>query len=134
MLLTTKKLSLLALMLFVLISSTACVVSSKIQTPNYPVATHIETNQVEKAIMSACMEIGWRAKKLDANTVRATIVVRGKHTVVVDIPFSNSSYKINYVSSTEMDADGKGNIHPNYNKWVNNLARHINKNLALAGY
>ncbi len=134
MTISAKKLSLLTLMLFILITATACVVKTKIQSPSYPVATHIATNEVEKAIMTACLEIGWKAKKIEANIVRATIIVRGKHTIVVDIPFSNSSYKINYVSSINMDDDGKGHIHPNYNKWVDNLARHINQNLALAGY
>ncbi len=130
----SKKVPLFALMLVALLNVSACVVKSTIQTPSYPVATHIQTNQVEKAIMLACAEIGWKARKIESNTIRATILVRGKHTIVVDIPYSNKNFEIKYVSSINMDDDGKGHIHPNYNKWVENLARHINQNIALAGY
>ncbi len=129
-----KKFSLYALMLITLFAASACVIKSKIQTPSHPIASHISANQVEKAIMKACAEINWKAKKIEANTIRATIIVRGKHTIVVDIPYTTSSYKINYVSSVNMDTDGEGHIHPNYNKWVDNLAMHINQNLALVGY
>ena len=88
------------------------------------------SKDMREAIFQGCADKNWRAVDLDANTIEATIVVRGKHTVVVAIPYTASSFAINYKSSINMNArDGK--IHPNYNNWVNYLDQAIRRRIAL---
>lgn len=86
--------------------------------------------QVGKIIGDACMELNWQPKKLDNNTIQARIVVRNKHTVIVNIPYTNNSYSIEYSSSINMDEKPDGKIHRNYNNWVKNLSDKINIKLS----
>ena len=51
------------------------------------------------------------------------------HVVEVRINYSASGYSIHYVSSSNMLASG-GKIHKNYNRWVHNLDKDIQVNLA----
>jgi hypothetical protein len=59
-------------------------------------------------------------------------VIKGRlqsrdHSVDVRIPYTATSYSINYESSMNLKAaDGK--IHKNYNRWVNNLDHDIQLN------
>ena len=50
------------------------------------------------------------------------------HTAVVEIPYSSSTYSIKYRSSVNLKESG-GNIHKNYNGWIQNLTRGINAQL-----
>jgi hypothetical protein len=52
----------------------------------------------------------------------------GGHVVVVDVAYDARTYEIRYKSSVEMgyeNVDGKVNIHPKYNQWVNDLSTAI---------
>jgi len=51
------------------------------------------------------------------------------HKAVVDIPYSATKYSIQLKSTENLNADD-GNIHKNYNGWVQNLDRGIRKGLA----
>ncbi|WP_297670612.1 hypothetical protein [uncultured Desulfovibrio sp.] len=87
------------------------------------------------AIVRGCLERGWRVAEPSANLIEATVVVRGKHTVVVDIPYTTAHYDIKYKSSVNMDyktKDGTPCIHPNYNKWVGLLDEAIRKNILIS--
>jgi len=90
---------------------------------------------MREAIVKGCAERNWRVVEKDANTIEATNVVRNKHTVVVSIPYTETSYTINYKDSTNMNyrpkSDGTFSIHPNYNNWVNNLDQSIQKQISL---
>lgn len=98
-------------------------------------ASGLSQDQVRKAILLACSERGWTAQEVSPGLLEAKLVVRGKHTVYADIPYSASSYAIKYKSSINMEyetkKDGTHIIHPNYNKWVHLLEQNINNNLAL---
>lgn len=98
-------------------------------------AAGLSQDQVRKAILLACSERGWTAREVAPGQLEAKLVVRGKHTVYADIPYSASSYAIKYKSSINMEYKGKKDgsyvIHPNYNKWVHLLEQNINNNLAL---
>ena len=93
------------------------------------VSKNLTKTQVRDAIYVACPQRGWTARDISSNTIEATLTVRNKHTVVVDIIYSPNDYTIKYKSSDNMRAEG-GAIHPNYNKWVDNLRRDIDKELA----
>jgi hypothetical protein len=92
--------------------------------------------EVQMAIRNSAEKMGWRVEPNGPGKIIATLVVRNKHTAVVDITYSPESYSITYKSSINLDyADSpqgapmieeggtvgvrKGPvIHPNYNKWV----------------
>ena len=48
-----------------------------------------------------------------------------EHTAEVEIPYSVTSFSVLYRSSINLNAGG-GEIHKNYNGWVQNLAKGIN--------
>ena len=55
--------------------------------------------------------------------------MRGKHTAIVEIPYSASGFSIKYRDSVNLnyrkDDNGVEMIHPNYNRWVEKLRREI---------
>jgi hypothetical protein len=85
---------------------------------------------VQAAIISGCLARGW-APVLDSDgLIRATINVRAKHFAEIEIPFSATSYSILYKSSENLDYDAKRQrIHRNYNNWVVNLSKTIQRDL-----
>jgi len=88
-------------------------------------------NQVEEAIKRAAVRRGWRIKKVADNLLEATIQVR-KHTVVINIPYDNHGYRINYVKSKNLNYNSQTNtIHKSYNRWVKNLVYDIDNQLSL---
>ena len=93
------------------------------------VSKNLTQAQVREAIYAACPQRGWEARDISSNTIEAKVVVRGKHTAVVEIVYSSKDYTIRYKSSDNLRAEG-GSIHSNYNKWVDNLRRDIDTELA----
>jgi hypothetical protein len=88
--------------------------------------------QVRQAITKAAISSGWALAKTGDAQFEATLVVRGKHTVVVSIPFSPEKFSVLYTSSTNMKYDARGGkpvIHPNYNVWTGNLVSAIRREL-----
>jgi hypothetical protein len=85
--------------------------------------------QVRAAIIRAGGALGWQMKDEGPNKMVGTLVLR-THTAVVEIPYSSTSYSIKYRSSTNLDESG-GNIHKNYNGWIQNLNKGINTQLEL---
>ena len=80
---------------------------------------------VKKAIMTAATEKNWTVSHVAGrNALQAQLNVRGKHTVVVEIELSDTTYSIRYVNSINMKykvEDGVPVIHPFYNRWVSQL-------------
>jgi hypothetical protein len=83
--------------------------------------------QVRMAILRAGGALGWSMKDDGPNRLVGTLVLR-THTAVVEIPYSSTSYSIKYRTSTNLDESG-GNIHKNYNGWIQNLTKGINTQL-----
>ncbi|MCU7809761.1 MAG: hypothetical protein KZQ77_00785 [Candidatus Thiodiazotropha sp. (ex Notomyrtea botanica)] len=88
----------------------------------------VSATDVKKAIMSAGAGLGWQMKEVKPGHIVGSIFLR-KHSAVVDIPFTASSYSIQYKDSTELKYDGS-NIHGNYNGWIQNLDRSIQARIA----
>ncbi len=90
--------------------------------------------QIETAIKKGALRKNWSVKKVKEGLLTATINVRGKHIAVVSIPYTTKGYKIDYKDSQGLKYDPSSNtIHKNYNKWVTNLERNINYELAQIG-
>ena len=85
-------------------------------------------DQVKSAIIRAGAALGWQVKEAGAGKISATLLIR-KHTAVIEIPYSPTSYSITYKSSVNLD-EADGQIHKNYNGWIQNLNRGINAQLS----
>jgi hypothetical protein len=87
----------------------------------------LTAEQVRKAIISGAATRQWIASVQPGNIVRLTYSPRS-HSAVVDVVYSAKSYSIRYADSTNLNygqEGSKGVIHPNYNKWINNLRQAI---------
>lgn len=106
-------------------------------------------DEVGETIRRAANSLHWRVSPGDRpDQIIATLVVRGKHTAVVEITFSEEKYSIRYKSSINLDwneaktiistshgqinTDTVETIHPNYNKWVSYLNDEIANQLQAA--
>ncbi|HGV3452137.1 TPA: hypothetical protein ACTW9I_000336 [Raoultella planticola] len=90
-------------------------------------AGHTEA-QVKQAILRAGVQRQWIMSQTAPGAIAAHQQARD-HVVEVRINYSASGYSIHYVSSSNMLASG-GKIHKNYNRWVHNLDKDIQVNLA----
>lgn len=90
--------------------------------------------KVESAITKGAATKGWRVKKLKNGLLEASITIRNKFLVVVDIPYTSKGYKINYKKSTNLKYDPQTKtIHKNYNGWIKNLVNNIDYELSNIG-
>jgi hypothetical protein len=74
----------------------------------------------------------WTASGESPGVLQLSTLVRGKHTVVVNVTFDTRTYSIRYSSSINMNykaKDGKEIIHPFYNTWTQDLKQGIDAEL-----
>ena len=88
----------------------------------------LSNDQVKQAIIRAGAALGWQMREAGHGKLSGHLVVR-KHTAEVEIPYSSKSFSIIYKNSTNLDAS-EGQIHKNYNGWIQNLSKGINAQLA----
>ena len=87
----------------------------------------MSNTEVRNSILRAGAALGWQMKDEGPNMLVGALILRD-HTAVVEIPYSPSTYSIKYRSSVNLTESG-GNIHKNYNGWIQNLTRGINAQL-----
>lgn len=95
----------------------------------------LQTAAVEKAIRTGLLRREWTAQPISEGHMQATLVVRNKHTVKVDVAYDAQSIRFKYLSSANMNyelEDGVAEIHPNYMKWMDNVRRDIEISLLSA--
>ncbi|MGY3857467.1 MULTISPECIES: hypothetical protein [Aeromonas] len=108
----------------------ACSTSKPIQNlPANQVTFNLSEEQVANAIVNGGISKGWVMKKEQPGLIRGQLNVR-QHQAVINIPYSTHDYSINYVSSVNLDDDGKGAIHRSYNRWILGLNQAIQIELA----
>jgi hypothetical protein len=81
-------------------------------------------DEVRQAIVRGAGAHQWTVAAAGDDNLLATLNVRGKHTVVVDIEYSPEKFSLRYRSSVNMKAakqHGQDVIHPYYNRWVQTL-------------
>lgn len=84
----------------------------------------LSKDRVRQAIMNAASNKQWSISGQGEGKMTAILNVRGKHTVLVDIFYTPTTYSIIYRDSSNMKytvQDGVPMIHPFYNRWVNDL-------------
>ena len=122
------------LLIFLILSISAC---NTLQ-PIFNIEDHqitsengksLAVNDINKSIMRAGVRLGWRMKDIGNNKILGTLNLRD-HTAKIEITYSITSYNIKYIDSSNLNYDGS-NIHRNYNNWVHNLKRNIDKEFIL---
>ncbi|ELC5004831.1 hypothetical protein RJK40_004427 [Salmonella enterica] len=107
---------------------TGCAHTTPIDQIHSTVSAGHTAEQVKMAILKAGQKRDWIMTEAGPGVIKGRLQARG-HSAQVSIPYSASSYSINYESSLNLKAaDGK--IHKNYNRWVNNLDHDIQLNLS----
>ena len=111
----------------------ACATVAPIQNvSNAPVTSAsgktLSADQVRGAIVRAGAALGWQMKEAGPGKLAATLQLR-THSAEIEIPYSPSSYSITYKSSVDLK-EKDGQIHKNYNGWIQNLTRGINAQLS----
>ena len=89
--------------------------------------------QVEAAIRDGARNQGWRVVASEPGLLRLRLVIRN-YTSVVQVRHDAQGFDIDYVSSTQLEAESKDGtlyIHPSYNKWIGELADAMRTSTAL---
>ena len=86
--------------------------------------------RIKKGIIRAGYYRDWEITEVGPRHLEAKVVVRGKHTAIVDIYFDRKSFSIVYKDSKNLNYDGES-IHSNYNQWVQSLKKDIQKEMRL---
>ena len=95
-----------------------------------PISTgkSLQSGQIRQAIITAGSALGWKIADVKPGLLEGTLRLRD-HTAVVEIPYTTSKYSIIFKSGVNL-AEKDGQIHKNYNGWVQNLDKGINAALA----
>lgn len=110
---------------------------------------NLTNESVRKSLLAAGNKLGWSIVDKDVGVVRGTLKIR-QHEVVVDISYGTQQMSATYISSTNLNFDPTPPpksvtreswmypsapsgpvIHPNYQRWVNNLFKETNTFLLL---
>ncbi|MBX8516264.1 hypothetical protein K5D69_16340 [Pseudomonas cichorii] len=97
---------------------------------NFSGETGFSNEQMSRAIVTALNDRQWVVQSVKPGMIKAAITVRGRHHAEVDIPYTPTSFEIDYRSSTGLDYKD-GQIHRNYNRWINLLRERILKELSI---
>ena len=122
-------LSMVALCAFVALAA-GCVTAPIYDVVNAPVVASRTAgmDDVNKAIVRAGTQLGWVITPEAAGKLTGRIALR-THTAVVDITHDTRTFSIRYRDSTNLEARD-GQIHNNYNGWIQNLEKGIRAQLA----
>ena len=114
-----------------LVALAACTSAPIRNVSDAPVVTGsgkaLNADQVRVAIIGAGTGLGWTMAATTPGLVTGRIALRG-HTASIDVRYTPTTYSIAYKDSTNLDF-GNGQIHKNYNGWIENLNRDIRANL-----
>lgn len=104
--------------------------------PDVPVVTSSGTApsaaRVKQAILAGAAAKNWTIAQQADGKLQATLKVRGKHTVIVQIAYTPEKYSLTYQDSIDMNygqRNGEPVIHPFYNTWVTDLKESIRAEL-----
>jgi len=87
------------------------------------------TENVKKAIIKAGVVAGWQIRVMEPGKLSGTLHMR-HHTAKIDILYSTTGYSLLYNDSDQLNYNVEtGEIHKNYNVWIQNLDRTIQSQL-----
>ena len=92
--------------------------------------SQLSLQDTKNAIISAGTFRGWEFEEVGPGQLVGKVNVRNKHFATVDVTFDTETFSITYKSSQNLNYDAdRSEIHPNYNKWVQNLQSDIQKEI-----
>ena len=111
------------------ISLGACTTKPILNVNDAPVLTtkSLDAVQVRRAIVSAGVALGWQVVDVNPGVLRGTLKLRD-HTAIVEIPYTTGKYSIIFKSGDNL-GEKDGQIHKNYNGWIQNLDNRIKAEL-----
>jgi hypothetical protein len=107
-------------------ASPAAQAAKLIDPPQVEWGCELSDEEVLSGITAGLLGRGWiiRGNDSEGNLV-AQVIVRGKHTLVVDIAYTNTMFNITFKNSKNLKYkignDGSPRIHRNANSWMNNI-------------
>ncbi|MEE4411232.1 MULTISPECIES: hypothetical protein [unclassified Serratia (in: enterobacteria)] len=123
-----KPLKLILTGVFVAALVSGCAGSTPVQNINQTIAGNHSEAQVRQAILYAGLNRGWIMNPTSEGMIDGKILLRD-HSADIRITYNANNYQIKYIGSSNMDAK-EGKIHSNYNRWVANLNKDIQLELA----
>ena len=87
---------------------------------NSLVPANLSEQEISRAIINAGISKKWVMREERPGLINGHIQVR-QHQANISIPYNTVNYSINYVSSVNLNDNGKGKIHRNYNRWIAGL-------------
>ncbi|QKJ86707.1 hypothetical protein PMPD1_1757 [Paramixta manurensis] len=122
-----KKISVIALV--VIVSALAgCARTAPVLNVKHPITQHYSDNQVKTAILEAGLARHWVMTPTAPGVITGRLTQR-EHSATIRVDYSATQYNITYVNSENLLA-GHGDIHRNYNRWINNLDQDIQLRLS----
>lgn len=125
-----KSIKIVVSIIFVLVLAGCGRAQPILNVENNPVAYDLQKKEVKSAIIEAATNRGWVVKASDGSEITFEVNVRS-HWASIRVPYSEKFYSILYLSSENLKSDGQGNIHRNYNRWINNLNTDIQKKMSV---
>lgn len=95
----------------------------------FPSDRGFSNDRMSRAIVTALMERQWVVQSARPGMIKAAITVRDKHHAEIDIPYTPTSFEMDYRDSRGLDYKD-GRIHGTYNRWINYLRDDVIKQLA----
>jgi hypothetical protein len=95
----------------------------------FPSDRGLSNDRMSRAIVTALIERQWIVQSARPGMIKAAITVRDKHHAEIDIPYTTTSFEIDYRDSRGLDYKD-GRIHGTYNRWINYLRDDVIKQLA----
>ena len=98
-----------------------------IELPSVEWGCELSDERMLQGITAGLIGRGWVVTQNDgAGNLVAQVIVRGRHTLIVDIAYTNKSYQIKYKDSKDLkykvSKDGSSaTIHRNANSWMGNI-------------
>jgi len=87
----------------------------------------LTADQVRNGIVAAGTALGWVMTPVSPGLVSGRLMLRD-HVAVVDVRYTAKTFSITYKDSTNLNYRD-GQIHRNYNGWIENLDRDIRTEL-----
>ena len=87
----------------------------------------LTADQVRDSIVKAGVGLGWVMTPVSPGLISGRLALRD-HVAIAEIRYSAATYSITHKDSTNLNYRD-GQIHKNYNSWIENLDRDIRANL-----
>lgn len=107
---------------------TGCARTVPVLNVSESITAHLSADEIKNAILRAGTERKWAMTPIAPGVINGHRSQR-EHTADIRITYSLTDYAITYVNSQNLKA-GNGQIHRNYNRWIQNLDHDIQLKLS----